>query len=104
VLSGRPGSLREGHRDPSRHPRPDSTDNSEQSRAHFPPDAGFRFNRFEEDPQHPGLRFKKVHPSRPIYSARVTLSHRALAIRSSDDWIWFWIGSHADYEDLLIRL
>ena len=32
---------------------------------------------FRFDPQHPGLRFKLVHPSRPIYSVRVDLHYRA---------------------------
>lgn len=56
---------------------------------------------FREDPSHPSLRFKLVHPNRPIYSARVSLAYRALAVRDGDDVIWFWIGSHADYDRLL---
>ena len=62
------------------------------------------FALFEEDPTHPSLRFKQVHSSRPIYSARVTLNHRALAVRKGDTWIWFWIGTHSDYDSLLTRL
>ncbi len=58
-----------------------------------------------EDPWHPGLRFKQVHASLPIYSARVGLHYRALAERQNDDTIvWFWIGSHAEYDSLLRRL
>ncbi len=37
-------------------------------------------------------------------SARVTLDYRALATRREDRWIWFWIGSHSDYDNLLKRL
>ena len=55
-------------------------------------------------PSHPGLHLKQVHPSRPIYSARVSLGYRALAIRDEETWIWFWIGSHSDYDQLLPRL
>lgn len=33
---------------------------------------------FASDPSHPSLRFKQVHASRPIYSARVGLAIRAL--------------------------
>ena len=62
------------------------------------------YHTFAEDPTHPGLRFKPVHPSRPIYSARVSLGYRALAVRDEDTWIWFWIGSHSDYDELLARL
>jgi hypothetical protein len=59
---------------------------------------------FNEDPAHPSLHFKKVHDSRPIFSARVSLGYRALAVRADNQWIWFWIGSHADYDKLLKRL
>ena len=56
---------------------------------------------FREDPQHPSLRFKKVHPTRPIYCVRIGLGYRALGVRDRDEIIWFWIGSHADYDRLL---
>ncbi len=59
---------------------------------------------FSEDPSHPGLNFKQVHASRPIFSARVSLGYRALAVREGDTLIWFWIGSHANYDKLLPRL
>jgi len=59
---------------------------------------------FAQDPSHPGLNFKQVHSSRPIFSARVSLGYRALAIRDDDTWIWFWIGSHSDYDQLLSRM
>ena len=59
---------------------------------------------FDEDPSHPSLRFKQVHSTRPIFSARVTLNHPTLAVRKGDTWIWFWIGSHSDYDTLLERL
>jgi hypothetical protein len=62
------------------------------------------FHRFEDNPQHPSLRFRQVHPTRPIYSARVSLGYRALAVQGGDDWVWFWIGSHADYDTLLQRM
>ncbi len=62
------------------------------------------YQTFARDPQHPSLRFKPVHPSRPIFSARVGLGYRALAVREGDVWIWFWIGSHAEYDRLLTQL
>jgi hypothetical protein len=42
-----------------------------------------------------------VHPTRPIYSARVTLGYRALGVRDGDTMIWFWIGSHSDYDGMI---
>jgi hypothetical protein len=62
------------------------------------------FHRFSQDPDHPSLRFRQVHATEPIFSARVGLHHRALTIRRDDIWIWFWIGSHGDYDRLLARL
>ena len=62
------------------------------------------YKHFQADPYHPGLRFKQVHVTRPIYSVRAGLGYRALAVRDHDDLIWFWIGSHSDYDKLLARL
>ena len=59
---------------------------------------------FRKDPDHPSLQFKKVHSSEPIYSARVSLGYRALAVRENEELIWFWIGSHAEYDRLLKSL
>ena len=59
---------------------------------------------FARDPHHPGLRFKRVQSTRPIYSARVGMDYRVVGIRDGDDIYWFWIGSHAEYNALLNRL
>jgi hypothetical protein len=59
---------------------------------------------FLDDPRHPSLQYKQVHPTRPIFSARVALGYRALCVREGDDLIWFWIGSHSDYDRLLSQL
>jgi hypothetical protein len=53
------------------------------------------------NPWHPSLRFKKVHSSKPIYSARVDLDWRALCVLDNETIIWFWVGPHGEYEDLL---
>jgi len=39
-----------------------------------------------------------------MYSARVGISYRAIAALDSDTLIWFWIGSHADYDTLLATM
>jgi hypothetical protein len=49
-------------------------------------------------PSHPSLHFKKVGQ---FWSARVGLHYRAVAVDAGDDLVWFWIGSHADYDKLL---
>ncbi len=56
---------------------------------------------FQGNPQHPSLWFKRVHASRPIYSVRVGLRYRALGVRDRDVMVWFWIGSHDEYERLI---
>ncbi len=66
--------------------------------------ARIAYARLQENPAHPSLQFKQVHETRPIFSARVGLGYRALCVRDGDDLIWFWIGSHADYDQLLKRL
>ncbi len=56
------------------------------------------------DPYHRSLDFKQVHASRPIYSVRIGLHWRALGVRDGDTLVWFWIGSHAEYDALLTHL
>ena len=56
---------------------------------------------FIENPHHPSLRFKSIHSTRPIFSIRVGLNYRAIGIQDGNDIIWFWIGSHADYDRLI---
>jgi hypothetical protein len=53
----------------------------------------------KENPQHPSLQFKKMGR---FWSVRVGLRYRALAAESEGDLVWFWIGSHADY-DAMVR-
>lgn len=57
-----------------------------------------------ENPYHPSLRFKKVHATLPIYSARVDLNWRVVGVVKDDAVVWFWVGSHNDYERLLKSL
>ena len=55
------------------------------------------------DSWHPSLRFKQIHPTDPIYSVRISLGWRTVGIRSGDIVIWYWIGSHADYDKLIAK-
>ena len=52
----------------------------------------------KQNPGHPSLHFKKVGQ---FWSARVGLHYRAIAVEADADRVWFWIGSHADYDRLL---
>ena len=59
---------------------------------------------WQKNPQHPSLQFKQIHTSRPIFSVRVGIGWRAVGIKEDDTMIWFWIGSHAEYDNLISRL
>jgi hypothetical protein len=56
---------------------------------------------FRQNPAHASLLFKPVHPKRPIYSVRISLGYRAVGIFEGNEIVWFWIGSHSDYDRLL---
>ena len=60
-----------------------------------------QYKLFKKDPWHNSLKFKQVHPKLPIYSARVSKGYRALAKRDKLGVLWFWIGSHSEYNKLL---
>jgi hypothetical protein len=62
------------------------------------------YRQFKKDPSYPSLRFKKVHPQLPIYAARINKSYRAVGQLDGDMVIWFWVGSHTDYDKLLGQL
>ena len=57
-----------------------------------------KFILLKTNPRHPSLHFKKIEKYR---SVRVSIKHRALAIEHESKLIWFWIGTHADYDEIL---
>jgi len=62
------------------------------------------FALWRSNPRHPSLQFKSVSSSQPIFSVRIGLRYRALGLWQDDLISWFWIGSHAEYDELLKRL
>ena len=52
----------------------------------------------KENLRHPSLHFKKVGK---YWSARVGLNHRALAVEVEAGFLWFWIGGHDTYEQII---
>ena len=59
---------------------------------------------WKQNPHHTGLHFKQVDVQPPVYSVRVGLSYRALGVKDKNTMIWFWIGSHEDYNKLVSRI
>jgi hypothetical protein len=53
------------------------------------------------DPQHPSLHFKKVGKRKRLWSVRVGEHYRALGADKPEGVVWFWIGTHAEYDKLL---
>jgi mRNA-degrading endonuclease RelE of RelBE toxin-antitoxin system len=64
-------------------------------------DAKRAYRIFQENPGHPGLQFKKLEGHEDVYSVRIGLGYRALAVVKGDRVVWFWIGSHDDYDRLV---
>jgi len=56
---------------------------------------------FQQDPYYPSLHFKRIHSTRPIFSVRISKNYRAVGIEEGKEMIWFWVGSHSDYDKLL---
>ena len=64
-------------------------------------DAKRAYRLFQSNPAHPGLQFKKLEGEDDIYSARIGLDYQALAVKKQDRVIWYWIGSHSEYDRLV---
>lgn len=61
-----------------------------------------KYKQFKDNPFHASLHFKRIHSNKAIFSARITSNHRTIGILNDDNAIiWFWIGSHDEYERIL---
>ena len=60
--------------------------------------ADAKYDLLRADPWHPSLHFKRVGR---LWSVRVGIGYRALAAAGDDGSVWFWIGSHAEYERII---
>jgi len=58
------------------------------------------FELLKANPKHPSIHFK---PIGPLWSARVGQHYRALAKKDDNEFTWFWIGTHAEYDSLISR-
>jgi len=58
------------------------------------------FRLLKADPKHPSLHCKLLAGQR-VYSARVGLQDRTLALPTANGVHWFWIRTHAD-DDCLV--
>lgn len=58
------------------------------------------FELLKRDSRHPSLHFKKVGR---FWSARIGIHYRAIAVEDSGDMVWFWIGHHSDYDQIVAK-
>jgi hypothetical protein len=51
------------------------------------------------------LQFKRLHATLPLWSVRISDSYRAVGVlKKNDEIIWFFIGTHAEYDKMLAKL
>ena len=56
------------------------------------------FEILRSNSQHPSLHLKKVDR---YWSARVGKRYRTLAVETEAGLIWFWIGTHSEYDKMI---
>ena len=56
------------------------------------------FELLKENPAHPSLHFKKIGK---LWSARVGINYRAVAVDDGIDFIRVWIGPHDEYQRMI---
>lgn len=56
------------------------------------------FKLLKNNPFYPSLHFKKIGKYRTV---RVGLYYRAIAVEVSNGLLWFWIGTHDEYDKII---
>ena len=57
------------------------------------------FDLLKTNSDHPSLHLKKVGK---YWSARIGRKYRAVGVEIDEGLLWFWIGTHAEY-DMLVK-
>ena len=60
--------------------------------------ADANFALLKQDLRHPFLHFKQIAQ---FWSVRIGLRYRALGVMVPDGVVWFWIGTHSEYDRLI---
>jgi hypothetical protein len=58
-----------------------------------------QYRLWEQDCFHPSLHFKPL--KNDVWSVRISENYRALGRRQGGLIVWFWIGTHAEYDKLV---
>ncbi len=56
------------------------------------------FQLLKTNPRHPSLHLKRVGK---YWSVRIGRRYLALGIEVPEGVLWFWIGTHAEYDEML---
>lgn len=71
--------------------------------AHVQQQAREAYQLFRANPHHPSLNFERLisHSDKQgmLYSTRIGRCYRAVARREGDTLVWFYIGSHENYNN-----
>ncbi len=59
------------------------------------------FQLLKTNSYHPSFHFKKIGQQNQLWSVRVGSQYRALGREKPLGIVWFWIGSHDEYDQLL---
>ena len=60
--------------------------------------ADSNYELLRSNPRHPSLHIKRVGR---LWSVRVGIGYRALAVDSDDGPVWYWFGSQAEYDRII---
>jgi hypothetical protein len=62
--------------------------------------ARLAYQLFEQNPNHPSLRFKQLQGGGNFWSVRINEQYRAVGVRASDTIEWIWVGTHNEFDNL----
>jgi len=57
-----------------------------------------QYKLLKTNPRHPSLQLKKVGK---YWSVRVGRRHRAVGVEIDEGLLWYWIGTHAEYDAII---
>ena len=79
----------------SHHAHPDFWSQYHRLPRHIRDLADHNFDLLKSDPRHPSLHLKKVGRH---WSVRIGIHYRAVGVESPQGILWYWIGTHAEYD------
>jgi len=59
------------------------------------------YHLWREDPSHASLHFRALEGRKNLYTVRIGDHYRALGRREDGEFLWLWIGSHAEYDRMV---